>query len=138
MADIRKQLLAAFEVEYREHVDAIRSALSHARAGDAVNVREIFRRAHSLKGAARAVDLPEIEEAAHAMESLFADILEGDGQVTPSLAGEVTPHLAAIERRAAAVYNREDSATSVESRDPGLTQEVLRIDVDRLHHGANP
>src|SRR5690242_16783525 len=101
MADIREQLLAAFEVEYREHVDAIRGALDRARAGEAVNVREIFRRAHSLKGAARAVDLPEIEEAAHAMETLFADVMEKSGQVDAVLASRVAPQLDIIERSTA-------------------------------------
>ncbi len=132
MADIRKQLLAAFEVEYREHVDAIRGALAQARAGEAVNVREVFRRAHSLKGAARAVDLPEIEEAAHAMEALFAEILEAGGQVSPSLAGLVAPHLATIERRASTVYRRDDIAEQHDSPLETLSSEFLRIDGDRL------
>src|SRR4051812_5827499 len=114
MADIREQLLAAFEVEYREHVDAIRVALDRARGGEAVNVREIFRRAHSLKGAARAVDLPEIEEAAHVMEAAFAEVLEKGGQVQAGLAGQVAAQLDVIERQAAVLYNRAPAENEIE------------------------
>lgn len=130
MVDIHQQLLAAFEVEYREHVDAIRAAAAGARAGEATDVREIFRRAHSLKGAARAVDLPEIEEAAHAMETLFAEMLERGGQADVSLADRVAPFLAAIERRASVVYGRnaDQPAPVAETAAP----EFVRIDAARL------
>ncbi len=76
MTDIRKQLLAAFEAEHREHLHAIRTALESAEPSD-VDLTDIFRRAHSLKGAARAVDMPPVEEVAHELEALFAQILEG-------------------------------------------------------------
>lgn len=133
MADIREQLLAAFEVEYREHVDAIRAALDRARAGEPVNVREIFRRAHSLKGAARAVDLPEIEEEAHAMESAFAEVLEQGGQVQSGLAGRVSGNLDVIERKAAALYNRIPSSQSAETVQPEQAPtEFLRVNAGRV------
>ncbi len=51
--DIRQLLLAAFDVEHREHVAAIRDALR----AEAPDWNDVFRRAHSLKGASRAVDL---------------------------------------------------------------------------------
>ena len=79
MVDIRDQLLAAFELEHREHVDAIRAGLVRLRAGEVVDLREVFRRAHSLKGAARAVDQPQIERDAHALETIFADAQGGGG-----------------------------------------------------------
>ncbi|WP_232627969.1 hybrid sensor histidine kinase/response regulator [Methylobacterium sp. Leaf118] len=72
--DIRQQLLAAFEVEHREHLDAIRAALA---AEGAVDWHDVFRRAHSLKGAARAVDLPPVEAVSHQLEALFERINTG-------------------------------------------------------------
>ena len=69
--DIRQQLLAAFEVEHREHLDAIRAALA---AEGPVDWQDVFRRAHSLKGAARAVDLPPVEAVSHQLEALFERI----------------------------------------------------------------
>ena len=72
--DIRQQLLAAFEVEHREHLDAIRAALA---AEGPVDWHDVFRRAHSLKGAARAVDLPPVEAVSHQLEALFERIHTG-------------------------------------------------------------
>jgi two-component system chemotaxis sensor kinase CheA len=133
MADIREQLLAAFEVEYREHVDAIRAALNGARVGDPINVREIFRRAHSLKGAARAVDLPEIEEAAHAMESQFAEVIDRGGQADAALSARVSVYLDAIERCADALYDRSPGvAKSDASPSEPAPTEFLRVNAGRI------
>ena len=77
--DIRQQLLAAFEVEHREHLDAIRAGLAGGREGRAPDWNDIFRRAHSLKGAARAVDLPPVEAVAHRLETLFERVAAGGG-----------------------------------------------------------
>jgi two-component system chemotaxis sensor kinase CheA len=74
--DIRQQLLAAFAIEYREHIDAIRAALADGE-GRPPDWNDVFRRAHSLKGAARAVDLPRVEAIAHRLESLFERIAAG-------------------------------------------------------------
>ena len=74
MTDIRKQLQAAFEIEHREHLQAIQAALDSADRST-INLPDVFRRAHSLKGAARAVDLPAVEEVANRLESLFARLL---------------------------------------------------------------
>ena len=75
--DIRQQLLAAFEVEHREHLDAIRAQIAEGREGRAPDWNDVFRRAHSLKGAARAVDLPPVEAVAHRLESLFERVAGG-------------------------------------------------------------
>ncbi len=75
--DIRQQLLAAFEAEHREHLDAIRSALAAGADGREPDWNDVFRRAHSLKGAARAVDLPQVEAVAHRLESLFERVSTG-------------------------------------------------------------
>lgn len=71
--DIRQLLLAAFDVEHREHVAAIRAALR----ADAPDWNDVFRRAHSLKGAARAVDLPAVEAVSHRLEALFERVRSG-------------------------------------------------------------
>ncbi|KQP58816.1 response regulator [Methylobacterium sp. Leaf108] len=75
--DIRQQLLEAFAIEYREHVDVIRAALAAGAEARAPDWNDIFRRAHSLKGASRAVDLPAVEAVAHRLETLFERIVEG-------------------------------------------------------------
>ena len=74
MTDIRQKLAAIFQGEHAEHLEHIRSILAllanvtptHGR----VELDEAFRRAHSLKGAARAVDLDTVEELACGIETL--------------------------------------------------------------------
>ncbi|BAU91736.1 signal transduction histidine kinase [Methylorubrum populi] len=87
--DIRQQLLAAFEIEHREHLDAIRAALA---AEGPVDWHDVFRRAHSLKGAARAVDLPPVEAVSHQLETLFERI--SAGQRPLDRAARAATHLA--------------------------------------------
>jgi two-component system chemotaxis sensor kinase CheA len=91
--DIRQLLLAAFDVEHREHVAAIREAL---RATDP-DWNDVFRRAHSLKGASRAVDLPAVEAVAHRLESLFEGVRTGATALDREAATAVSLALDRIE-----------------------------------------
>jgi two-component system chemotaxis sensor kinase CheA len=96
VTDIRKQLQAAFEVEHREHLQAIRTALDSADRST-IDLADVFRRAHSLKGAARAVDLPAVEEVAHRLEALFARVQDGQQALDDATAADVLKNLDAIE-----------------------------------------
>jgi two-component system chemotaxis sensor kinase CheA len=79
--DIRAKLLAAFQVEYKEHLEFIRQAMGKVESGEvaaaALPLDEVFRRAHSLKGAARACDLKPVETIAHRMETLLGRVRSG-------------------------------------------------------------
>lgn len=79
MNDIRARLLAAFDLEHKEHLAAIRESLRAVEKDPAhhPDLVEIHRRAHSLKGAARAVDLPEVERLSHWLEAAFIAIQRG-------------------------------------------------------------
>ncbi|RDI62613.1 hybrid sensor histidine kinase/response regulator [Microvirga subterranea] len=96
MTDIRKQLQAAFEIEHREHLQAIRAALDNADRST-IDMADVFRRAHSLKGAARAVDLPAVEEVAHRLEALFARVLDGQQSLDDATTAEAMANLDTIE-----------------------------------------
>lgn len=96
MTDIRSQLLAAFEAEHREHLEAIRSALDRVGRGE-IDLTDVFRRAHSLKGASRAVDLPAVEEVAHQLEALFSHVLEGRQSLDGPTVATVRQNLDLIE-----------------------------------------
>ena len=104
MTDIRKQLLAAFEAEHREHLQAIRTALDHAREGG-IDLTDVFRRAHSLKGASRAVDLSAVEEVAHQLEALFSQVLDGQRSLDDATIATVRQNLDLIEDLVADVLN---------------------------------
>jgi two-component system, chemotaxis family, sensor kinase CheA len=86
LTDIRQKLAAIFQGEHAEHLEHIRSILALFEATSAEDVletkgrtelEEAFRRAHSLKGAARAVDLNAVEGLASGLETLFSRVCEG-------------------------------------------------------------
>ncbi len=75
--DFLKKLLATFRVEADEHLKAMSAGLLELEkmpAGErqAEIVENIFRDAHSLKGAARAVNLADIESVCQPLESVFS------------------------------------------------------------------
>ncbi|WP_207919295.1 Hpt domain-containing protein, partial [Methylobacterium segetis] len=105
--DIRQQLLAAFEVEHREHIDAIRAALAGGAEGRQPDWNDIFRRAHSLKGAARAVDLPAVEAVAHRLEALFERIVAGSTALDREATGATHLALDRIEAFVAGLKGAE-------------------------------
>ncbi|MHB8069575.1 MAG: hybrid sensor histidine kinase/response regulator [Desulfobaccales bacterium] len=72
-----KRLLATFRVEAEEHLQAISAGLLQLEKETdpeqrAAIVQNVFREAHSLKGAARSVSLGEVEAVCQALEGLFA------------------------------------------------------------------
>lgn len=78
-----KKLLATFRVEADEHLQAMSGGLLELeQAPDAAQqtaiVERVFREAHSLKGAARAVNLTQIESVCQALESVFAALKGND------------------------------------------------------------
>jgi two-component system chemotaxis sensor kinase CheA len=82
-----KTLLATFKVEAEEHIAAISSGLvkmEGALSGEPAKelVESIFREAHSLKGAARSVNLNKLESICQSLEAAFAQIK--NGSVAPS------------------------------------------------------
>jgi two-component system chemotaxis sensor kinase CheA len=103
MSDLRRELLAAFDAEHKEHLGAIRAALDATERGEQADLRDIFRRAHSLKGAARAVDLPVVEEVAHRLEAVLARVAEGAMALDARVAAGVQVGLDGIEGYVAAL-----------------------------------
>lgn len=112
MDELQAELLAAFASELAEHMAGIRAALADADAGRPVDLREFSRRAHSLKGAARAVELPESEAAAHEAEALILAIERGERAMDGAAIAELRRLADAIEDGAAPDTN--DSATDIE------------------------
>ena len=72
-----KRLLATFRIEADEHLKAMSAGLIELEKNPAANrqaeiIEIVFREAHSLKGAARAVNLKEIESVCQPLESVLA------------------------------------------------------------------
>jgi len=88
--DFLKKLLATFRVEADEHIEAMSWGLldlEKTLPGErrAEILEKIFREAHSLKGAARAVNLLEIESICQALESVFGALKNNRIAVSPLL-----------------------------------------------------
>ena len=101
--DFLRKLLATFRVEADEHIEGMSSgllALERATAGKQRMeiVEKIFREAHSLKGAARAVNLMEIESVCHSLESVFAGLKSNNVAAAPPLFDLVHQVLDALAR----------------------------------------
>ena len=88
--DFLKKLLATFQIEASEHLETMFSGLLALERETAAEqrmeiVEKIFREAHSLKGAARAVNRAEIESICHGLESLFAGLKSNSVATSPPL-----------------------------------------------------
>ena len=76
-SEFHLRLLATFKVEAQEHLHTMAAGLVELEQGapparQAEVIEAIFREAHSLKGAARAVNVTRIETLCQAVESVFA------------------------------------------------------------------
>lgn len=84
-----KQLREAFAVESKEHIQTIASALLAFEETQANPDQELiettYRAVHSLKGAARAVDLKDIEYICHSMESVFQALKRSEVRINSQL-----------------------------------------------------
>jgi two-component system chemotaxis sensor kinase CheA len=88
--ELQKRLLVTFRIEADEHLKAMMLgllALEKAPAGSETTsiVEVIFREAHSLKGAARAVNLITIESICQSLENVFAVLKNGRLEISVSL-----------------------------------------------------
>jgi two-component system, chemotaxis family, sensor kinase CheA len=78
--ELYRRLLETFTLEMEEHLQTMAAALAQlaadgndiATASSAEHLQLLFRAVHSLKGAARSVDLTDIEEYCHRLENMLA------------------------------------------------------------------
>ncbi|MCK7593360.1 hybrid sensor histidine kinase/response regulator [Pseudomarimonas salicorniae] len=87
-----------FRIEARELLDALQSSLRALpdSAERAAEVARLLRTAHTLKGAARVVKALDMAEAAHRLETRFADYREG-AEVPAPVLGEAGEALRGLE-----------------------------------------
>lgn len=98
------ELRKLFHLEATEHLTTMNRLLMEMETAPDMprdqyeaTVRELFRVAHSLKGAARTVGLTEIEQIGHALEAVFEDVRRGILVLTPAAADILYDGLDAIE-----------------------------------------
>ena len=139
-----KRLMAIFRIEAEEHIQAIALALIELEktAGGTPSpelTEQMFRDAHSLKGAARSVNLRVVESVCQAVESIFSSLKNNEISLSPesfdllhkavdiirqlvSLAGEkqtATAHLPVKEL----IEQLQNSAIGAQQPTPAKTSE---------------
>lgn len=83
-----EKLLAAFRIEAEEHLRAIAGGLLELEKTASESeklIESMYREAHSLKGAARSVNMTRIESVCQAVESVFAGLKSGRISVSTDL-----------------------------------------------------
>jgi two-component system chemotaxis sensor kinase CheA len=109
--DIRQALFSIFQAEHAQHLEQIRSILALyktvSEADGKAMLDEAFRRAHTLKGAARAVDIRPVEELADGMESLLSRVREGGLHLDRDVAAVIHQALDSSEGCVAAVEQQQ-------------------------------
>src|SRR5512133_1527949 len=88
--ELQRQLLQTFQVESEEHVQKLNQALLQLERQPDENTRQkllqdAFRTAHSLKGAARAVSVHDVEHLAHAMENVLQQARDTNLALSPTV-----------------------------------------------------
>lgn len=81
--EFQKRLLAMFHVEAEEHLEQMTAGLLELENTPTAErqmtiVENVFREAHSLKGAARSVKMSEVEALCQSLETVFARWKHGD------------------------------------------------------------
>ncbi|MET3134569.1 two-component system chemotaxis sensor kinase CheA [Oxalobacteraceae bacterium GrIS 1.11] len=132
--DFLQLLLATFKIEATEHLDAMAGYLQ-ALELDAPGTRHaellesLFREAHSMKGAARAVDLDDLETLCHAFEGALAAHKGQALELTPAMLETLAAGLAQL-----AALTR-DSVDAKPAWAPARLAELVAA-LDRLRDGA--
>ena len=107
---IREQLISSFAAELSEHVQTMTDGLlvleqnQVTGAARQETLANIFRAAHSLKGAARALGVTAVEQLAHALENLL-DLMQQDAIVFTSALFTVCYRALDTIQLVQAVYN---------------------------------
>ncbi|MBI9034251.1 MAG: response regulator [Bacteroidales bacterium] len=88
--EFKKRLLATFKIEADEHILSMTEKFIELEQEPATDQKKelveiVYREAHSLKGAARAVDLLDVETICRGLESLFSAVKKGELDLNPGM-----------------------------------------------------
>jgi len=115
---LRQRLLASFRSEAAERLSTLGDALAQWREGGAeqAEIESLFREVHSIKGAARAAGVTEIERLCHAWESLLGAVRHGELELTAERVELCRLTLKAVQRlHAGQVLDDHEQARLIES-----------------------
>jgi chemotaxis protein histidine kinase CheA/CheY-like chemotaxis protein len=123
-----EEIFALFRAEGREHVTRITELLLAWEHGDleTEGLEELFRAAHSLKGAASTLGVDDVAELAHAVEDVFGGVKRGEVPYAPEANTEI---LAALDEISNLI---EQAAPETAGRELPAPAAALAASVRRL------
>ena len=129
---MQKELMETFEKELEEHLAILNKGLLALEKSQAAPEREIlltnvFRSAHSLKGAARFVNIKDIEALAHRMEDALAII---KSELRPLAANHVDVFLQALDAIGASMELHKHGKRLPENQLTAITTRLGNIAID--------
>jgi two-component system chemotaxis sensor kinase CheA len=109
-ADLQSKLISVFQAELEDRLNTLDHGLlalekEMPSEDRKVLLNELFRAAHSLKGAARAVNFSGIGQLAHVIENALSGIQKGGRQVTPELIDTILKSADSIRASMSAYLN---------------------------------
>ncbi len=136
-----EELRKAFAVEAEEHLQTIVNGLIRMEKGEHAKdrehlIEEVFRAAHSLKGAARAVNMAAVGNVCQAMENVFSALKKGlvtlatEGFDTLQRGADTISHLLASpeaqsDETVEAVVEQIDHIVNMEGASPGKLETTM-------------
>jgi two-component system, chemotaxis family, sensor kinase CheA len=123
--EFQKKLEEIFRSEAREHRHTILTGLLEIEKGrggterEAQVVETIFREAHSLKGAARAVNMTGIEALCQSLESIFSILKKGQRRLLPEMYDTLFRTMDRVEKL--------EGGTAESAADPDFLQRLAAI-----------
>jgi two-component system chemotaxis sensor kinase CheA len=126
-----KELMATFQTELQEHLSMLTKDLLSLEQSPNSDERtdlltNVFRAAHSIKGAARTVNLKDIETIAHRIEDVLAKIRQGSLSLTPHLFDVLLTAVDAIGNAMAAHLRGEQMPGDVMAKVLGHLDDTVR------------
>lgn len=132
---VREQLIASFRAELAEHVQTMNDGLLALEQGAVVaeerqsTLENVFRAAHSLKGAARAMGVTMVEQLSHAVEGVLEDMQHNAVELTPELFAACYQAVDAIET-VQAVYEAGETTPPLQALQALSNLEQCRLSTD--------
>jgi two-component system chemotaxis sensor kinase CheA len=116
-SEFYNKLLASFKIESEEHVRELASGLCKIEKGLQEDefenqLHSMFRAAHSLKGAARAVNLVCIETICQSMEDVFSKLKKNKTKLSPALVSTLYESIDILEDL---IHVEKDSLVTLEA-----------------------
>jgi len=122
-----RKLQATFRIEAKEHLQVIADGLLKLEKTPALEeqfsiIESVFRAAHSLKGAARAVDFTDIESSCQLLEDIFATWKRRESKPSLEVLDALHRDLNIIT---SALATPVDTAAEVQKTEPALTDQPI-------------